>query len=120
MPTNLFVYGTLMRGESREGYLSDQEFVGSAETAPGYRLYNVGAYPALVVSIPGVSVVGELWRVGDDKLLELDDVEGIDEGLYARRPVQLLSPHDSLMVETYVFRPSVSGLADIGGNWRKR
>ena len=47
MATHLFVYGTLMRGECRERHLAGQEFVGAAQTAPGFRLYNVGEYPAL-------------------------------------------------------------------------
>jgi gamma-glutamylaminecyclotransferase len=120
MPAYLFVYGTLLRGECRQDRLAGEEFVGAAATAPEYRLYDVGEYPALVVADRGTSIAGELWLVGDEALRELDDVEGVDEGLYARQPVRLLPPYDRLRAETYVYMQSVTGLAEIGPGWRDR
>lgn len=120
MQTYLFVYGTLMRGECREDSLAGQEYLGPAETAPEYRMFNVGEYPALVASTPGLSVTGELWRVDESKLAELDEVEEVDEGLYVRQPVRLQPPHDALAVQTYVYLQEVDGLPDIGRDWRHR
>lgn len=120
MRTYLFVYGTLMRGECRSGHLAGETFVGEARTAAGYRLYDVGAYPALAAAGAGGSILGELWQVSDAKLRALDEVEGVDDGLYRRQAIRLEPPHDGLDVTTYIYLPSVSGLPDISPCWRER
>lgn len=120
MPTSLFVYGTLMRGEKRHRHLAGATFVAEARTVPRYRLHNAGDYPALIEDAGGVSIIGEVWLVEADGLRVLDDVEGVDEGLYARRRVRLLPPHDEVVAEAYVFLESVTGMPDIGASWRER
>ncbi|MFO1091706.1 MAG: gamma-glutamylcyclotransferase family protein [Planctomycetaceae bacterium] len=120
MPTHLFVYGTLMTGESRHRYLAAATLIGAARTTPEYRLFDAGDYPALVADPVGQSIAGELWLVGDDTLRELDEVEGTDEGLYARVPVHLQPPFDKRAAETYIYLQSVAGLPEINGDWRER
>lgn len=120
MPTYLFVYGTLMRGESRHRHLAGATFVGDARTQPEYRLFDVGDYPALVDSTAGRSIAGEVWLVNEETRRVLDDVEGVDEGLYARVPVRLQPPFDGIAVETYIFRRSVANLPEIETGWRER
>lgn len=120
MATHLFVYGTLMRGESRHRHLEGETFVAEVRSAPGYRLYDAGDYPALVEDAGGVSIVGELWQVSDSCLRELDDVEGVDEGLYARRRVSLLPPHAEIAADVYVYLESVTGMSEISPGWRGR
>jgi len=119
MPTHLFVYGTLMRGESRHRHLAGSEFVADARTQPGYRLFHVDDYPALVMD-PDTSITGELWLVSDGTLRVLDEIEGVDEGLYARRTVRLQAPFESIAAETYVYLQSIDGLPEIHGDWRAR
>jgi gamma-glutamylcyclotransferase (GGCT)/AIG2-like uncharacterized protein YtfP len=120
MATHLFVYGTLMRGESRHRHLEGETFVADVRSAPGYRLFDAGDYPALVEDSEGVSILGELWLVSDAALRELDDVEGVDEGLYSRRRVPLLPPHADVVAEGYVYLEPVAGMAEIGRSWRDR
>jgi gamma-glutamylaminecyclotransferase len=120
MPTHLFVYGTLMRGESRHRHLSGETFVANVRSAPGYRLYDAVDYPALVEDPDGPSIVGELWLVSDAALRQLDDVEGVDEGLYARRRIPLLPPQDDVIAEAYVYLEPVVGLPEISPSWRDR
>jgi gamma-glutamylaminecyclotransferase len=120
MPAHLFVYGTLMRGENRHRHLERETFVADVQSAPGYRLYDAGDYPALVEDPDGTSVVGELWLVSDATLLALDEVEGVDEGLYARRRIPLLPPQTDIRAEGYVYLESVAGLPDISPSWRDR
>lgn len=56
----LFVYGTLMAGESNHWLLQGAEFLGSDEL-DNSQLFNLGAYPML---LPGNgTVVGELYQV---------------------------------------------------------
>jgi gamma-glutamylaminecyclotransferase len=114
---HLFVYGTLKRGQPRHRFLAGQMFVAAAATQPQYRLFNVGEYPALVPHADGRSIEGELWDVDDACLRTLDEVEGCDLGLYARRPVELKAPHDQFETVTYLYLPPVDGLADCGTCW---
>jgi len=117
MPTNLFIYGTLKRGQPRHPALKGQTFVANVLTAPAYRMYNTGTYPALVEAENGVAVEGELWAVSETCLSELDVIEGVAEGLYGRRPVLLQPPHDGTAAETYIYLRSIAGLHDCGSNW---
>jgi len=120
MATHLFVYGTLMRGEKRHQHLAQAKFIADVRTARGYRLLDAGDYPALIESDDGVSILGELWIVSEATLRVLDEVEGVDEGLYSRRRVPLLPPHADLTAEAYIYLESVAGLPDISPSWRDR
>eukprot|EP00752_Nemacystus_decipiens_P013707 g12160.t1 len=89
----LFVYGTLKRGDVRAYLLEGQACLGETKTRPSYRLFNTGDYPALVEAAPlglqGRAILGELWQVDPDCLARLDEEEGVDEGLYERRTIEL-------------------------------
>ncbi|MGB0767283.1 MAG: gamma-glutamylcyclotransferase family protein [Phycisphaeraceae bacterium] len=116
----LFVYGTLKRGDVRAPLLDGQRYLGPAKTAAAYRLFDTGDYPALVEARPlgliGRSIGGELWAVDAACLDRLDVEEGVDEGLYARRAIALIEPSGSALA--YVYRRSVEGMADCGASWR--
>jgi gamma-glutamylaminecyclotransferase len=120
MPTLVFVYGTLMRGDCRHGALAGQEFAGEARTIAAYRMYDVGTYPALVEAADGVEIEGEVWRVSAACRARLDAVEGVDEGLYARRTIRLQPPFDTSPVEAYFYLQSTSGMRDCGSRWHGR
>jgi len=113
---NIFVYGTLRRGQCRASVLAEQRFVGEYKTAPNYRMFNVGAFPALVEDDNGVSVEGEIFEVDDETLALLDRVEGVSAGMYARRPVRLMDWYGG-EVEGYIWLGSVEGMADAGTCW---
>ena len=117
MSTILFIYGTLKRGDCRHSALAGQTFVGEARTAPRYRLYNIGSYPGLVEATDGIAIEGELWRIDEACLARLDEVEGVDEGLYERRGIQLAEPQVDSSVQSYFFLQSPTGLADCGPCW---
>lgn len=119
----VFVYGTLMRGECRHAALAEQTFLGPATTRPHYRLYNCGNYPALVKVAAGSGhcIEGELWQVSFACLKHLDEIEGVDEGLYERGPVILedssVDQPAAAPVEAYFYRQDVSNLEDLGTAW---
>ena len=118
--TPIFVYGTLKRGDCRHQSIAHQEFVGTAKTTCSYRLLNLGDYPGLLKSADGVSVEGELYLVDDRCLRMLDEIEGVDEGLYKRARIQLLPPFDAIAAEAYFYLRDVSRAQDIGSCWRVR
>lgn len=116
--TNVFVYGSLKKGHALHYCLRSQEFLGECQTVAQYRLFDCGRYPALVrVAANGVSVKGELFRVNQNCLTQLDLVEAVNEGLYERAGIQLLVPFESLDVDAYFYRQSVLELADCGDHW---
>ena len=119
VPTLLFVYGTLKRGDVRAPLLDGQRFVGESSTAPRYKLFSTGDYHALVeaepLGITGQSVRGELWEVDPPCLARLDLEEGVDEGLYERKQIEMIEPGS--VVLGYLYMLSIDGMADCGDHW---
>lgn len=113
----LFVYGTLKSGHCRDHMLGGQRFVGTAVTADGYRLYDLGPYPGLVADADAGGVRGELYEVSPGRLALIDVEEGVPEGLYRRGPVRLAGPSAWLAAETYFFLGDIRGFPDAGGVW---
>ena len=113
----VFVYGTLKTGHRLHGHLAGGTFLGDAITEPGYRLFKLGWYPGLVEWQSGVAVRGEVWEVSDQTLAVLDDVEGVDSGLYERRVVRLAGSFKQSTVETYLYLGDISNAEDCGNGW---
>ncbi|WP_048812410.1 gamma-glutamylcyclotransferase family protein [Methanobrevibacter ruminantium] len=77
----VFVYGTLMNGESNHHFLENSNCLG-ASTVEGYQMYNVGWYPAIV---PGDGmIIGELYEVPQEDMARIDMLEG-EGSLYIRK-----------------------------------
>jgi gamma-glutamylaminecyclotransferase len=114
----VFVYGTLKRGGENHRFLAGQTYVGPARTAAGYRLYRLSGYPGMVADEGDASgVAGEIWAVDEPTLRQLDEFEGVDEGLYERTSVRLRAPFDREQVETYLYRRSIEGRTALEGEW---
>ena len=94
----IFVYGTLLRGESNHDLLRGARFVGEAQTQPGFELYDLGGYPGMVRGGDGV-VLGELWDVGAKTLAALDELEQAPTH-YQRVPILL---QGSVQALTYIY-----------------
>jgi gamma-glutamylaminecyclotransferase len=115
MNTNIFVYGTLKRGQRSHHILQNQEFLGEALTQPLYRLYDTGSHPALVDDRQnGIAVHGEVWQVSEEALQKLDEYEEAPD-YFSRRPI-LLEGWAS-KVEAYFFNGDVTKLKDSGDRW---
>ena len=116
----IFVYGTLKRGCCNHHLLAGQKFVGEARTAQGFRLYDLGGHPGMVVQPDDAEgVAGEVWEVDTDALVRLDALEGLAEGMYRREPVPLLPPFAARGVEAYVYPHAVTGRREVGSVWRE-
>jgi gamma-glutamylaminecyclotransferase len=113
--TNVFVYGTLKRGQRNHRLLQGQEYLGTARTVPRYRLYDQGRYPCLVdAPANGVAVTGEIYSVEESVLQKLDELEGVPT-LYDRHPVDLVNIE--VPVVTYFYKGDLKGLTDCGSEW---
>lgn len=117
--TRVFVYGTLKRGCVNHHFLAGQKFLGAARTAPGYTLYALGDYPGMVRSDNAShDVAGEVWTVDTACLKKLDELEGVNEGLYERVPIKLAPPFANQPVETYLYRKKIDDHPPLGPEWK--
>ena len=117
MAVYVFVYGTLRNGEVRHRVIQDCEFVGMAY-AEDYDLYLISDFPGIV---PGSGrVVGEVYRVSEEKFQRLDQIEGTPY-LYRRELIKVkLANGEELEAYTYIYNHSVDGLEKIpSGDWKK-
>src|SRR5882762_9539596 len=83
----VFVYGTLRRDGA--GALSirfpNSQFVADAKVSGS--LYDLGAYPGLLLNESSSWVIGEVYEVDDQTLNELDDFEAGSN--YLRKQVEV-------------------------------
>lgn len=104
-PTNIFVYGTLQRGEEREACWPHAPLAVIAAETLG-ELYDLGPYPALITGDDRVA--GELWRLRPEDVAHtlqvLDEIECFGQGgvdLYVRRIVRCQTSHGEEEAYTY-------------------
>lgn len=120
--TWIFVYGTLKRGLTNFHYMEGQEFIGEASTLPLYRMVDCGGYPGMYEDPQnGLSIKGEVWVVDAAARARLDVLEGLEEGMYSVDPVQLQPPfaETKQTILAYFYRWPVTGLPDVGDDWKE-
>ncbi len=119
---HLFVYGTLMRGEEREGFVNHLEARNASIMG---RLWRAPAgYPALELTQHGIPIAGEILALDSPSILvALDLIEGVSEGLYERvqATVHTEIGHETawvyVMNSTQLRRANCTLLK--GNDWRK-
>lgn len=85
----IFVYGTLLRGESNHRLLEHSTFVREARTGPGFQMHSLGGFPgATYVTLGFARVVGEVYDVDIATLARIDGLEG-HPNFYERKLVTL-------------------------------
>ena len=122
MTSHLFVYGTLMSGGENHRLLARRaELIGPGRMRG--RLFLVDYFPGLVDSDdPAEIVVGEVWRLVEPDLRDLDDFEGCAEvpPLFVRASRTVtVDGAGTLSAWVYLFARSTAGLLPIpSGDWR--
>ena len=115
----IFVYGTLMRGESNHSLLNEEysEYIGSAITARGFELYDLGGFPGMVIGGNG-EVIGEVYDICAFTRSRLDQLEGHPQ-FYKRHIIKLQGGE---AVEAYILAEEFTRGRSIirSGNWRER
>jgi gamma-glutamylcyclotransferase (GGCT)/AIG2-like uncharacterized protein YtfP len=101
----IFVYGSLRHGgeNAMSNTFPDSKFVGPA-TVSG-NLYDLGAYPGMLLNSSSSTVVGEVYEVDDERLKELDHFEASSE--YWRKQVEITLGTSKQMGWTYEPRSSL-------------
>lgn len=117
---NIFVYGTLRRGEYNNRLLSSAIFKGTFNTVPEYELRNFGVFPGLMLN-GSTSVKGEVYEVDDETLDYLDCHEG-HPTFYCRSSIKLKNHPNK--VEAYLIRKHPKYNKDLpiiySGDWKER
>ena len=83
----VFVYGTLRRGGVRAMSVRfpNSKFIADAKVSGN--LYDLGAYPGLLLNESNSLVIGEVYEVDDEILNKLDDIEASSS--YWRKQVEI-------------------------------
>lgn len=112
----IFVYGTLMRGDSNNRLLSQSTFLGKA-TLKDTTLYSTGPFPAMVDG-DGITH-GELYSISSEVLVQLDRLES-NGYMYQRKPVWAIREDGrGVGAEAYFWKFGLQTLELIpGGDWR--
>lgn len=109
----IIVYGSLRRKQGNSHWMTNAQWLGDY-TIPGYALYDLGHYPA-VLSGDG-AVYGEVYRIDSTILAELD-VLRTKSGEYKR--ILIGTPYGSAWM--YLYQRPVTGLTLLpGGDWVRR
>ena len=99
----VFVYGTLRRGSA--GAMSirfpNSQFIADARVSG--KLYDLGAYPGLLLYESDSLVVGEVYEVDDEILNNLDEFEASSN--YLRRQVEIALGNHTEVGWTYEPNP---------------
>lgn len=106
----VFVYGTLMRGETNHGRLEGSAFIGPG-IVEGYDMYDVGWYPAIVSG--NNLIVGELYEVPLTRMPDIDSLE-CEGSLYEKKCERVVCPNGkATFALIYVYLRDCTGLERI-------
>jgi gamma-glutamylcyclotransferase (GGCT)/AIG2-like uncharacterized protein YtfP len=97
----IFVYGTLRRGSGARAMSArfpDSKFIAEAKVSGS--LYDLGAYPGLLLDESDSLVTGEVYEVDDELLKTLDDFEASSS--YFRKQVEISLGTDKRRCWIYV------------------
>ena len=115
---NVFVYGTLMKGEHNHYFLDKEEYIGEYKTEARWGLLNVGAFPALVPHV--FEVKGEVYKVSLSTLHALDRLEGVAHGLYRRRDIVVFDDAgNGIEAEVYLWNAIPKSTEALFPSWRE-
>ncbi|MBM6619636.1 gamma-glutamylcyclotransferase family protein [Bacillus suaedaesalsae] len=121
---NVFVYGTLRKGERNHHFLKDAVFVSEDCWTDGIMIDTGKGYPALLPT-DTKKVVGELYKVNLLELTKLDYLEGYVEGksnnLYERITQTIYINSEEIKGFVYIMNDNRNGKVAISsGNWKNR
>jgi len=110
--TCVFVYGTLLSNEPNNHLLKTSKLLGDSKVS-GLKMYDLGPFPACIVSPEISEVLGEVWEIDDKTFQRLDYLEGFPN-FYNRTLV------DTKFGEAWVYihNEEPNGEYIPSGNWK--
>lgn len=121
---HVFVYGTLRRGERNDIARCRPRPVFVGNTSVEGRLYDLGAYPGIVLG-EGGRVVGEVYRITAEVEVALDILEEVKadgSGEYRKEDVSVMVSGRALLCLVYEIHPErlVGRPVIASGDWCQR
>ena len=113
----VFVYGTLMQGQSAHAYMDGSTFAGKA-ILRGFAIYNLGWYPGIVPT-EKEAVFGELYYISKSRLPEMDRYEGVGS-LYERKTVPVETRYGKTDANAYIYLKELPSKPIEDGRWESR
>lgn len=74
--TKVAVYGSLRREMHNHPIIEGQAYLGTTVTTDEYTMYDLGAFPAVCLTIPVCPIVVEVYEVDDACMARLNRLEG--------------------------------------------
>lgn len=111
----VFVYGTLLRGQSNHLLLAQARFLGAARTKEVYALY-IHVYPKVIRDEQVSQILGELYLVDGPTLARLDDLED-HPFMYRREQVTVIMDDEEETLAWVYFYPEPEGILVEDGNF---
>ena len=102
--TVLFVYGSLMKGQSAHELIKDSVCRGKY-ALKDYAMFDLGAYPG-IKERNGETVVGEVYVINKNLIPELDRYES-EGSLFVRKQLEVVSDKEKITANAYVYLGSV-------------
>ena len=102
--TLLFVYGSLMNGQSAHELIKDGIYRGKY-TLKDYAMFDLGTYPG-IKERSGETVVGEVYVIDKNLIPELDRYEG-EGSLFVRKQLEVVSDKEKITANAYIYLGSV-------------
>ena len=113
----VFVYGTLRSGGAGAMFIRfpNSKFIADAKVSGS--LYDLGAYPGLLLNESNSLVIGEVYEVDDELLNKLDEFEASSN--YWRKQVEISLGPDRKVCSTYEPNPEFYSLRTLisSGDW---
>lgn len=111
------VYGSLREGFGNHGFLDTAKLLGTTKTQPEYKMFSLGAYPAVCTG-GDTPITLEVYEVDGDTFESLDRLEGHPE-FYCRRQVHTeFGKAWMYMIES--MRTDTSSTRVMTGDWSDR
>jgi gamma-glutamylcyclotransferase (GGCT)/AIG2-like uncharacterized protein YtfP len=115
---NIFVYGTLKKGDQNHELLDSSRFLCTTQTTESYVMLDFGAFPGVlkpenISQMPVSTIKGEVYEISKNTLEKLDIYEG---EWYFREEIMLENGLSALM---YFLKkiPPVNYKIITDGNW---
>lgn len=113
----IFIYGSLRRGSARAMSMKFPRSKFVAEARVNGSLYDLGAYPGLLLDNSNSLVIGEVYEVDDETLDELDEFEASSD--YWRQQVEIAVGDERRTGWTYAPNPESCSFRSLipSGDW---
>ena len=138
----VFVYGSLKKGYSNSDLLLNEKYLGEFETLDKFSMVSLGTFPGVFLSGKASTIKGELYKVSEDCMLRLDELEGyhgdenslhssiqgneeafpsLTPSFYDRVQIQISNPSGDISIAWIYYLPNEMDYLDFkpipSGNW---